>query len=337
MESGKISFGFLLLLLLIFGLAAGAGWLAFSNTKTGMPVIDDNIAKIQSFLPQTADMAAAPEDDMQADPMQDQVGDHGHAHGTPGKHDHSHDTQDTTPSAFNLPGTEGQVFEKPLSPVLGLRSVGDPNAPIQIREFFSLTCNHCAAFHEGTYQQLKSQYIDTGKVHFIFEEFPLNGPALYGSMIARCMPEDRYESFISLLLKNQDEWAFGGDFKSALKQNAALAGMGDDDFETCFNNKDLQAAIARNIQLSSDIWKISSTPTFVVNNGKRVLSGVRSLEDFEKIMAFLNAEKAPDNVVSPAPAAIVPAPAPVDPAAAPQAQTPPLDDTSIDINELYEP
>jgi len=327
MESGKI-FGFMLLLLVLFGITAGIGWLGFSGTKTGVPFVDQNVAKLQAFLPSSDEQSAS----MTKDEMHD--GDHSHGADTHMHGDHSATTQpntNTAPNANDVPGKTGQTFIKPESAVLGVRGVGNPNAPVQVREFYSLTCNHCAAFHEGAYQNIKRELIDTGKLYFIFEEFPLNGPALYGSMIARCMPEDRYESFVSLLLKNQDQWAFGGDFKSALKQNAALAGMSEDDFETCFNNKALQTAIAKNIQVSSDTWKISSTPSFVFNNGERVLSGGRSLEDFQKVIALLNNE--PVVTSAPAPA---PAPAAVMPTQAPKVEVPALEDTSININDLFE-
>jgi protein-disulfide isomerase len=186
----------------------------------------------------------------------------------------------------NIAG-KGTVTALTVDPVLGLRGVGNPEAPIKIQEFFSLTCNHCADFHTSTYQQLKAKYIDTGKVYFIFQEFPLNGPALYGSMIARCMPEERYEGFIDLLLRNQDVWAFSGDFKSALQQNAKLAGMSDEEFETCFNNQDLQKAIAMNISTASNAYNISSTPSFVFNDGERIMSGGKAITAFDAVIEDL--------------------------------------------------
>lgn len=346
MESGKAPLGFLAILLLVFGGAAGAGWLAFSDTKTGVPAIDDNIAKLQSFLPQSNNDQSPTQEEVTT--TQTLESDLGHDHGN-----HGHDNGAHTTNALDVPGKEGQIYDKAVNPVLGVRSIGDPAAPIQVREFFSLTCNHCAAFHSGAYQQLKQKYINTGKVHFIFEEFPLNGPALYGAMIARSMPESRYESFINLLLSEQDSWAFNGDFKSALKQNAALAGMSEEDFEAAFNDKELQKAIAQNIQESSNAWKISSTPSFVINDGARILSGSRSLEDFEKVMSHLTGESfgtppapkaAPIVDLAPAPTApsvtptiTAPVTAPVEPEKVMEKAPPALESTTIDINDLFEP
>lgn len=203
-------------------------------------------------------------------------------------HDHDHgDNEDTIqPSADSVSET-GAVTVLPILPILGQRGVGDPNAPVKIEEFFSLTCNHCADFHKTTYQELKSKYIDTGKVYFVFQEFPLNGPALYGSMIARCLPDARYASFINLLLRNQDVWAYGGDFKAGLMQNAKLAGMSEEEFETCFNDKKLQEEMATNISAASTAYKISSTPSFVFNDGQRIMRGAKSIEAFDAVIEEL--------------------------------------------------
>ncbi len=195
-------------------------------------------------------------------------------------------TNTAIPTNVNI-GDVGTVTELPVSEILGVRAIGNPEAPVTVREYFSLTCNHCADFHSGTFQELKSKYIDTGKVYFIYEEMPLNGPALYGSMIARCLPEARYPEFVSLLLETQSEWAFGGDFKNSLQKNAALVGMGEEEFNACFENEDLRLAIADNIDQSNQAWKISSTPSFVFNNGERILRGGQPIESFDAVYAIL--------------------------------------------------
>lgn len=205
--------------------------------------------------------------------------------------DTTENTEVIIPSADSV-SEKGTVSTLPILPTLGQRAVGDPNAPVKIQEFFSLTCNHCADFHTGTYPELKSKYIDTGKVYFVFEEFPLNGPALYGSMIARCLPKARYSSFINLLLRNQDVWAFGGDFKAGLMQNAKLAGMTEEEFETCFNNKTLQEELAQNISNASESYKISSTPSFVFNDGVRIMRGGKDITAFDAVIEELMSENA---------------------------------------------
>lgn len=223
----------------------------------------------------------------QNEETQEDHDDHDHS-----SHDnHDHGTDNSPKVATGTPGEKGKIYQLPVLENLGRRGIGDPNAPVKMQEFFSLTCNHCASFHNDVYPAIKEKYIDTGKIYFILEEFPLNGPALYGSMIARCMPEERYAGFIDLLLTNQDDWAFSGDFKTSLKQNAALGGMGEEEFETCFNNKELQEELATNIKNASENWKVSSTPTFVFNDGERILRGGQTLEQFDRVYEHLIANQ----------------------------------------------
>ena len=162
-----------------------------------------------------------------------------------------------------------------IQPILGTRAVGDPNAPVKITELFSLTCGHCAEFHNNTYPSIKSEYVDTGKVYYVYQEFPLNKPALDASMIARCLPSERYAGFIDLLFKNQEAWALVDDYKSALRQNAKLAGMSDQEFDACLEHKELQEAFAQTIQDASIKWQVKSTPTIAFNDGEFTVSGAQ--------------------------------------------------------------
>jgi protein-disulfide isomerase len=166
---------------------------------------------------------------------------------------------------------------------LGLRAIGNPNAPIKVVEYASLTCSHCAHFYNDIMPQLKTKYIDTGKVYFEFRDFPLNDPALKGTLTARCLPEDKYEGFVALLYKTQDQWAGGMDYMQSLKQNAKLAGMSDETFDACQNEPALKLELAKMMQEAKDKWNISATPTFVINDGKEVISGAVPLEEFERV------------------------------------------------------
>ncbi len=170
------------------------------------------------------------------------------------------------------------------------RTVGDATAPIKVIEYSSLTCSHCAAFHTDTYPKIKENYIDTGKVEMTFREFPLNKPALEASQILRCMPEDKYLSFQELLFETQEQWAFGDNYMASLKQNAKLAGMSEEEFDACLQNKELQEALTQRVQEGSKKWDIKSTPTFVVNNGDKILVGSQPYEAFEKAFNSLLGE-----------------------------------------------
>ncbi len=170
-----------------------------------------------------------------------------------------------------------------IDKVFAPRTIGSADAPIKIIEYASLTCSHCAHFHNDVLPELKSKYIDTGKVFFEFREFPLNDPALKASLTARCLPESKYESFVGLLFKTQEHWAGSLDYMPALKQNAKLAGMSDATFDACHAEPKLKEKMAESMQAAQDKWKISATPTFIINDGAEVISGAQPLAEFERV------------------------------------------------------
>jgi len=171
------------------------------------------------------------------------------------------------------------------------RSLGDPNAPIKIQEFASLSCGHCASFHRDVFPALKEKYIDTGKVFFTYVDFPLNAPALEGTLISRCMPNARYFPFLSMLFSTQANWAFDQNYRELLRQNARLAGMSDNDFDACIANDDLKAKIVETMQAKQQAHGINSTPSFVIND-KKVLNGAVPLAAFEQAFGELENETA---------------------------------------------
>lgn len=192
----------------------------------------------------------------------------------------------TTPSeAMQAEGTDKET-------VLSEYMMGDKNAPIQVIEFASLSCSHCAKFHNETLPKIKENYIDTGKVKFIFRDFPLNAPALHGSMIARCLPKERYFGFLKLLFQKQDEWAFQPTYLKYLAQYAQLLGMDRAAFDRCIGNETVQKALIESIESAKTTWDISSTPSFVIDK-HGVVSGARSYDSFAKVFDALlkNKEK----------------------------------------------
>lgn len=209
----------------------------------------------------------------------------------------------STPSAAET-ATAPATETAPEGPVtidvaksMDIRAIGNPNAPIKVIEYASLTCSHCAHFHNDILPELKTKFIDTGKVYLEFREFPLNDPALKATITARCLPEDKYESFVGLLFKTQDQWAGGLDYMQALRQNAKLAGLSDATFDACQNSAELKAAIAAKMQEAQDKWKLSSTPTFVINDGAEIVSGAQPVAEFERLF-----RKVSDGAVGDAPA-----------------------------------
>lgn len=190
---------------------------------------------------------------------------------------------------LNLPAANapqipmGDVISSPeIEKMMGVRKIGSDDAPIKIVEYSSLTCGHCASFHKNDLPVIKTEYIDTGKVQLIFKEFPLNKPAIDASKILRCMPEEKFNAFQSLLLDEQEKWAYTSEYLAPLKQNAKLAGLSEDQIETCLNNKELETRILSDMKAASDKFKIQSTPTFIVNDGVKTIVGDQGLPLFKE-------------------------------------------------------
>ena len=168
-------------------------------------------------------------------------------------------------------------------------SIGDADAPVRIDEYASLTCSHCASFHNSVLPELKEKYIDTGKARLVVHAYPLNKPALDASMLVQCMPDNSSYNFMSLLFENQKKWAHKDNYKQALKQNARLAGMSNDTADQCLNDMQLRKAVVSNMQQASKKLDISSTPTFILNKGEARLVGARSSDVFaDKIDSLLD-------------------------------------------------
>lgn len=167
------------------------------------------------------------------------------------------------------------------------RVMGNPDAPVKVEEFASLSCSHCADFYKNTFPKLKADYIDTGKVFFIYTDFPLNAPALDAAMVARCLPPAHYFNFIKMLFENQAQWAYGEDHRDILQKNAGMLGMSTDSFNACVNNEDLKKALTTRMTEAADKHKVQSTPSFVLN-GTDLLKGSHDYESFKaKIDALL--------------------------------------------------
>lgn len=165
-----------------------------------------------------------------------------------------------------------------LDTLLSPRAMGSDSAPVVIVENSSLSCPHCANFHNEILPQLKKDYIDTGKVRLVLNDFPLNKPALEGLLLARCLPEDRFFDFIDLLFSTQDVWVKDS---AVLQQDAKLAGLSPERVEQCLNSEDLAKGIMDNMQSAQKKWKVDSTPTFVFNDGAATLVGALPYDDFK--------------------------------------------------------
>lgn len=168
-------------------------------------------------------------------------------------------------------------------------AVGPKDAKVTIVEYASMTCPHCSRFHNDVYPQLKEKYVDTGKVRFIFREFPLDNLAAAASMLARCSGDGKTLPMISVLFSKIEDWAFvRSNPVPALFEIAKQAGFTKESFETCLKDQALLDKILAQRQRASTEFGVKSTPTFFINGEK--LSGAPTLESFAKAIDPLLAE-----------------------------------------------
>jgi protein-disulfide isomerase len=175
-----------------------------------------------------------------------------------------------TTAAVEVPTAAGDVdMEEVLKPgPMKEMSLGDPDAPVKIVEYMSLTCPHCAAFHNETFEQIVTDYVDTGKVQFIVREFPFDPRATAAIMLARCAPEDQFFPMIEVLMQQQSNWARADDAAAALFDISKLAGFTQESFNACLTNQQLVDDVNAVRQKAAEEFGVDSTPTFLIN-GKR--------------------------------------------------------------------
>ncbi len=161
--------------------------------------------------------------------------------------------------------------------------IGDENAPITMIEYASFTCPHCATFHKNVFKQLKKDYIDTGKVKFVFREVYFDRYGLWAGMVARCGDGSRYFGITDLIFEHQREWAQGEPAVIAgnLRKFGKQAGLDDATLEACMTDGDKAAALTAVYQENAKADAIRSTPSFVIN-GK--LESNMSYEELKKVL-----------------------------------------------------
>ena len=197
-------------------------------------------------------------------------------------------------AAFALAGgTSAQVrgklpaidLSKPLDErgyVLGDIVLGDEDAPVTIIEYASLTCPHCASFHNNTFPQVKKKYIETGKVRFILREIYFDGEGLLAARFARCAGEAGYYPLVDRYFSTQKTWSNASDIPRALYQTAVRAGVPTARLKICIQDREFAVSLTETFKTVSDRDSITSTPTFLIN-GERVEGAVGYREISEVI------------------------------------------------------
>jgi protein-disulfide isomerase len=186
-------------------------------------------------------------------------------------------------TAAGAAGAPGLALAQAADPRLGVRSTGQASAPVTVIEFFSLTCGHCAAFHNQVWPQVKLELVNTGRIRMVWRDFPLDGVALAAAAIARALPEDRYEAFIGTLFQTQDRWAFAqGRQIDELARIAALAGMDRARFDAVLADEALRRGILEQRVAAEREFQIRATPSFAFNG--RMHSGNLPFAQFSRLV-----------------------------------------------------
>ena len=181
------------------------------------------------------------------------------------------ETQASAPAAkAELPQAEGEVdVAKLMAPgPLPEMALGKPDAKVTIVEYMSMTCPHCARFHNETFEAIKTKYVDGGQVRFIVREFPFDTRAAAAFMLARCAPEGQYFPMVSMLFKQQEQWAAAQNGRDALLQMSKLAGFTQESFEACLTNQKLLDDVNAVMQKGAKDFGVNATPTFFINGKK---------------------------------------------------------------------
>jgi len=168
--------------------------------------------------------------------------------------------------APSLVVTQAMAADAP-DPRMADRGEGSPGAKTVVEEWFSFTCPHCARFSADVYPQIATRLIDTGKIRYVFHEFPRDQVDLMAAMVARSLPASRYLPFVEQLLATQAHWAFDSsvDPKEELAKEAALAGMSREMFDRVTSDETLKAEILGAQAAAEKAYNIESTPTFIIN------------------------------------------------------------------------
>jgi len=162
--------------------------------------------------------------------------------------------------------------------------IGNEDAPITIIEYASMSCSHCANFHNNTLPDLKKEYIDTGKVRMVFRDYPFNYPALLGSMMMRCISSDVRYDYMNALYQLQNTWV-NKDPKTSKKELYKImqsGGMTKDEFNECYSNLDNENLILEGVMAAQKEFNVKSTPSFIVNGN--LVEGNKNIKEFRQII-----------------------------------------------------
>lgn len=176
----------------------------------------------------------------------------------------------------------GMTLADSAAPVTGDVVMGDPDAPVTIVEYASLTCPHCSTFHINTWPQVKEAYVDTGKVKFILREVYFDKEGLWASMTARCGGEKGFYPMMDTFLKQQRTWTRGENISEEIQKIGRRAGLSNDQLSACLSDRDYAKTLLEAYQTNAAEDEIRSTPSFIING--ELHSGSMSFEEISELI-----------------------------------------------------
>ena len=158
------------------------------------------------------------------------------------------------------------AIAKSLPPRPGDRALGSGDAPITMVEYYSLDCPHCANFHRDVFPQLKAQFIETGKVRYIFRDYPLSFAALQAAILTHCAPPERFFAVIDALLEDVGAWSKAESTLNAVAEVGAGVGVSPEQYQACLDGRVWERQIFESQKYARDVLGVNATPTFFIND-----------------------------------------------------------------------
>ena len=175
------------------------------------------------------------------------------------------------PGQNQLPDLVGMAHaqDADLSGIVEM-TMGSDDAPVTLMEYASFTCPHCATFHNNVLGKIKAEYVDTGKVKFVYRDVYFDRPGLWAAMMARCEPT-KFFGIADMLYAEQKSWIGGGNLSEIdqnLRRIGLVAGIGKEELDACMSDAENAQALYRWFQKNMEADDVSSTPTLFVDGKK---------------------------------------------------------------------
>lgn len=165
-------------------------------------------------------------------------------------------------------GLNASLLRAQEAPEVTEMVMGNPDAAVEVIEYASYTCPHCANFHQNQLKELKANYIDTGKIRFVYREVYFDKYGMWASMVARCGGPEKFFGITQMIYEQQSEWARAGSdgaIADGLRKIGLLAGIEKDDLDACMSDSENLRALVEWYQTNAEEHGIRSTPSFVIN------------------------------------------------------------------------